>query len=135
MGANKIDLEIITPDGLFYKGKVDSCILYTTEGYLGVLYEHEPITAILDIGKVTIKIDDKNVKTAAIFGGFIKVFPESTTVLTDLAEWPENIDIERAKKAKERAEKRLSSASIDIDRAQIALKKALLRIDLHSGNN
>lgn len=124
-------LEIVTPDKEFFSGEVDMVIVRGVEGDLAVLKNRAPLVTPLAIGKITIKTGEKK-RIAAVAGGYIKVTKEKTTIVADAAEWPEEIDVERAKKAKERAEKRLKSRpdGLDVARAEVALKRAINRLDV-----
>ena len=121
MADNIFDIEIITPDRVFYKGETDFLEFNTQNGEIGVYKNHIPLTTVLAPGIVTIHNGDEE-KIAAIHSGFAEM----------LAEWPDEIDIDRAQAAKERAEQRLSNhtAEIDVKRAEFALRKALIRIDV-----
>ena len=125
------DLEIITPDRVFWKGKAVMLELYTSEGQVGIYKRHIPMTMILEPGIVTIHLDGEN-KEAAVHAGFIEVLPEKITVMAEIAEWPDEIDANRAREAQERAQRRLQAhdPKIDISRAEIALKKSLVRQEL-----
>lgn len=129
--ASTFRLQIVTPSRTFYDDEVEMTIVKTTEGDLGVMKNHMLMVAPLSIGKVKIKKDGQ-FKEAAISEGFVQVESEYTRIITDSAEWPEEIDVNRAEEAKERAERRLASKNSDIDkvRAQIALRKALNRLDV-----
>ncbi|WP_026895768.1 F0F1 ATP synthase subunit epsilon [Clostridiisalibacter paucivorans] len=129
--ASKFKLEIVTPDRKFFEEDVEMLIVRGKEGDLGIMYNHIPLVTELSIGRLKIKQDNQT-KEAAIATGFVKVTAEKTTIVTDAAEWPEEIDVDRAEKAKNRAEKRLQSNDSNIDtlRAEIALKKAINRINL-----
>ncbi len=132
MAEQTFMLQVITPMGSFYQKDVQRVIFTTTEGDMGVLPGHEPITAILDIGKLQILEENKN-KVAAVTGGFVIVsVEEGVRIFADTAEWPEQIDIRRAEAAKERAEKRLQEkqANINAARAEAALRRALLRLEV-----
>lgn len=121
-------LEIVTPDRKFFEEEVDMVIVRGVEGDLGILKGRAPLVTPLDIGKIKIKQDGK-IRIAAIAGGYVEVGNEKTTIISDAAEWPEEIDIDRAKGAKQRAEERLKRRdNIDIARAEIALRKAVNRI-------
>lgn len=121
-------LEIVTPDRKFFEEEVDMVIVRGMEGDLGILRGHAPLVTPLDIGKIKIKKDGKT-RIAAIAGGYIEVTKEKTTIISDAAEWPEEIDVERAKEAKQRAEERLKRRdNIDVARAEIALRKAVNRL-------
>lgn len=111
-------LEIVTPDRSFFSGEVDMVIVRGMEGDLAVLKDRAPLVTPLAIGKITIKNGEKE-RIAAVAGGYIKVTKEKATIIADAAEWPEEIDVERAKRAKERAEKRLKSRPDEIGRAHV----------------
>lgn len=134
MMASKFHLEIVTPDRVFYDKDVEMIIARTTQGDIGVLAGHIPLVAPLQISCLTIKEDGEE-KHAAIAGGFIKVAKNGTTIIVDSAEWPDEIDTQRAEEARARAEKRLASKAADVDtlRAEVALKRAINRIQV--GNN
>ena len=125
------DLEIITPDRVFWKGKAFMLELNTSEGQVGIYKRHIPMTMILEPGIVTIHLDGEN-KEAAVHAGFIEVLPEKITVMAEIAEWPDEIDANRAIEAQERAQRRLQAhdPKIDISRAEIALKKSIVRQEL-----
>ena len=129
--ANTIRLQIITPTRTILDEEVDSVILSTTEGEMGVYYDHEPVVALLDYKQTAYRQEGKK-KFATTLGGFAEVTKEQVVILTDAAELQDEIDLERARKAKERAEKRLSGHGEGVDhlRAEIALKKAIARIRL-----
>ena len=103
----------------------------TTEGEIGVLAGHIPLTAILEPGVLKIK-QENGTKEAALHDGFVEIRKDRVTVLAESCEWPDEINVERATEAKERAENRIKSGRKDVDmlRAELALKKALTRIDL-----
>jgi F-type H+-transporting ATPase subunit epsilon len=124
-------LEIVTPDRAFFSDEVDMAILRGIEGEFAVLKNMAPLITPLDIGKIRIKIGNEE-KVVAIAGGYVTVSKDKTTVIADSAEWPEEIDVERAKRAKERAEKRLNEKKegIDILRAELALKRAINRLNI-----
>ncbi|QEK13215.1 F0F1 ATP synthase subunit epsilon [Crassaminicella thermophila] len=127
--ASTFELEIVTPDRKFFEGSVERLVVRTSQGDEGILKDHMFMVSPLQIGVIKIKQDGKY-KEAACAGGFIQVKEEKTTIITDSAEWPEEIDVKRAEKAKERAEKRLQSPGSDIDmkRAQAALQRSLTRL-------
>lgn len=133
MAEQTIGLQVVTPMGSFYHQEISQVIFNTTEGEMGVLPGHEPITAILDIGKLQIFESKEKKKVAAVTGGFVIVSAdEGIRIFADTAEWPEQIDIVRAEASKERAEKRLRTqqANINIARAEASLRRALLRLDV-----
>lgn len=132
--ANKIKFQIITPTRTVLDTEVESVILSTTEGQMGVLYDHEPVVALLSYKDVTYTEEGQK-KQATTLGGFVEITKDKVTILTDASELQDEIDLERAKKAKERAEKRLAEKDGNTDhlRAEIALKKAIARIGLKEG--
>ena len=129
-------LEIVTPDRKFFSGEVESVIVRGIDGDLAVLKNRAPLVTPLKICKVRIMVDGKE-RVAALGNGYIKVSKENTTIISDAAEWPDEIDVNRAKEAKEKAEKRLGKKSdgIDIKRARLALQRALNRLDVAEMKN
>ncbi|NLK98530.1 MAG: F0F1 ATP synthase subunit epsilon [Epulopiscium sp.] len=131
----KIQLQIITPERNFFNEEVDMAIFRTTEGDIGILPKHQPLTTIVSIGTIRIK-QDGNERKASLIGGFAEIQPDKITILTDAAEWPEEIDVARAEEAKRRAEERLANKTSDINiaRAESALRRALVRLELSKYN-
>ena len=125
------DLEIITPDRIFWKGQASMLELTTTEGQVGIYKRHIPMTMIIAPGIMTIHLESEN-KEAAVHAGFIEILPEKITVMAEVAEWPEEIDVNRAKEAEARAQRRIQAhdPSINMSRAELALKRALVRQEL-----
>jgi F-type H+-transporting ATPase subunit epsilon len=124
-------LEVITPDKHFYNDEIEMVIVRGVEGDLAVMRGHIPFVTPLAIGKLRIKKDGQY-REAAISGGFISVQPDKTTIMTDSAEWPEEIDANRAEEAKKRAEERLQQRQDKIDRAraQAAFERAMNRLNV-----
>ena len=129
--AEDFTLKIITPDRIFYEGTVQMVEFNTTEGEIGVLKRHIPMTVIVKPGVLTITTDQGE-KLAALHAGFAEILQEQVTILAEIIEWPREIDKERAEEAKERAEERLRSKSpeTDIARAETALLRAMARIQV-----
>ena len=129
---NLFDIEIICPDRIFYSGKAFMVEYNTTEGQIGVYKNHVPVTNVIAPGIVTITDENEKRIVAAVHSGFATTLQDKVTLLAEIAEWPDEIDEQRAKAAKERAEKRLSEnrEELDILRAEIALKKALVRLEV-----
>lgn len=127
--ASKFRLEIVTPDKKFFEDDVEMIIVRGTEGDIGILKNHVPLVTVLGIGKIKVQIDGE-MREASIASGYIEVEKEKTTIITDAAEWAQDIDVKRAEAAKKRAEERLKKENKDTDvaRAEIALKKAINRI-------
>lgn len=123
-------LQIITPDGVFFDGETDNLILRTTVGDKGILAHHEPYVAALPIGKFKVKLNG-NYRYGAVASGIVKVSKDKTVVLAQSCEWADEIDLERAEKAKQIAEERLSSPASDQELmvAEYKLKRALNRIE------
>jgi len=126
---NLFELKIIEPDGMFFEGEAEFLEFTSVEGQMGVYKNHIPLTTILEPCVVKIHANGE-VKKAAVMGGFIEIQKERITILAEDANWPEEIDVERAEAAKKRAEERLSKreAGLDLVRAEAALKRAMARI-------
>lgn len=128
---NSFLLRIITPERLFYENQVDMVEFNTTEGEIGVLPGHVPLTVIVKPGILDIT-EAEGDKVAALHAGFAEILPDRVTILAEIIEWPEEIDEERARAARERAEERLRSktAETDLARAETALLRAVARIQV-----
>ena len=126
-------LTIVTPEKIFYEEDVSSIIAPGSEGYLGVLTDHAPLITALIPGKLDIRNKKNEEKVFALNGGFLEVYKNKVTILADSIESPEQIDLERAQSAVERAKKRLKSKSpeIDVNRASQAMLRALNRIKIY----
>ena len=122
-------LKIITHERIVFNGEVDELVVHTTNGQMGVLKDHIPITTSLEIGVAKAKVGDKY-KYFAVMGGVFQFKDNNAVILTDVCEDSCNIDVTRAKAAKERAEARLAevNAELDTQRAQAALARALARL-------
>ena len=129
-GNRLFKIEIITPDRVFYTGEADFIEFTTVEGEIGVYKDHIPLTTVLAPGVVTIH-NGEDAKRAAVHAGFAEILGDRVTLLAEVAEWPGEIDEERAEAAKERAESRLSGdkSSIDVARAEAALMRSIARIN------
>jgi F-type H+-transporting ATPase subunit epsilon len=128
--ANKILLEVVTPDRLLLSKEVDVVVASSVEGEFAVLHGHVPFLASLAVGELRYK-DGNDTQYAAVAGGFAEVTSTKVTVLAEAAEMAREIDIDRARKARERAEQRLAkSASEQLNhaRAEAALRRAMLRM-------
>ena len=100
---NLFTLKIVTPDRVFYQGEVSMVEFNTTEGEIGVLKGHVPTTVIISPGILTIT-EAEETKEAALHAGFAEILQNEVVILAEIIEWPEEIDEERAKRARERAE-------------------------------
>ena len=127
----KLTLEIVTPERSLVSQQVDEVQLPGSEGYFGVLPGHTPLLATLQVGELWYRIGQEQHHLAVAFG-FAEVLPERVTVLAQIAEKPEDIDVPRAEAARKRAEERLARSPIDMDfeRARIALMKSLIRLQV-----
>jgi F-type H+-transporting ATPase subunit epsilon len=128
----KLTLEVVTPDRALVREEVDEVQLPGSEGYLGVLPGHTPLLATLNVGELWYRVGQEK-HYLAIAGGFVEVLPDRVTVLAQIAERAQDIDVARAEAAKQRAEEKLARASspgIDLDRARIALMKSLIRLQV-----
>jgi F-type H+-transporting ATPase subunit epsilon len=128
--ANKILLEVVTPDRLLLSKEVDVVVATSVEGEFGVLAGHAPLLATLAIGEMRYR-DGNALEYAAVAGGFCEVTGEKVTILAESAELAREIDIDRAKRARERAEQRLAksqSEQLDYARSEASLKRAMVRM-------
>lgn len=124
-------VEIITPDRIFYEGEADFLEFSTTAGDVGIYAKHIPMTTVLAPGAVIIHKDGEET-VAAVHSGFAEILGDQVTLLAEIAEWPDEIDVSRAEAAKARAEEHLANKTMgtDIKRAEYALRKALTRLDV-----
>ena len=127
------ELNIVTPEGRVYQGRVESIVLPGSEGDFGVLGGHERFLAPLRVGEVEIR-DERGQRFAAVSGGFADVSGDQVVVLAETCELAERIDAARAERARERAERELGSlreSGAEDQRSrleQAALARALVRI-------
>lgn len=125
--ADSMKLKIAAPERIFYEGESSFLEFTTTEGDMGIYPNHIPLTAIIAPGVLRIHEKD-TVKEAALMSGFIQILQDSVTILAESVEWPEEIDANRAKEAEIRAKRRIEEGSgIDMNRAELALKRAIIR--------
>ena len=130
----KFQLEVISPERVFYTGDVEMVELTTIEGEIGVYADHIPLTTILAPGVMTITESADVLKEAAVLEGFMEITQDKVTILAQSCEWPDEIDLNRANEAKARAERRIKSndSNVNMARAELALKKSLVRIGLRT---
>ena len=128
---NSFQLRIITPDRLFYEGEVKMVEFNTTEGQIGVLPGHIPLTVIVKPGILHIH-EEEGKKDAALHAGFAEILPEGVTILAEVIEWPDEIDEKRAQAALDRARERIveRNSQTDIARAETALQRAVACIEV-----
>jgi F-type H+-transporting ATPase subunit epsilon len=128
--AEKLLLEVVTPDRKLLSAEADVVVLPGVEGQFGVLYGHVPFLSALEIGEMYYR-DGGKTEFLSVSGGFAEVTGTKVTIVAESAEVGKEIDIERAKRAMERAEKRLAMArteNVDWTRAEAALRRAIMRM-------
>jgi F-type H+-transporting ATPase subunit epsilon len=127
--ASVFKIEIATPDRRFFSGDVEMIILKTLDGEMGILKDHAPTVVAVDIGPIKI-LQDGQWLEAFLSEGFMEITKEKTVILCDTAEWPNEIDVNRAKAAKERAEERLQRqlSQLEYIRSRTALARAMGRL-------
>ena len=128
---SEFKLQIVTPDGISFDGVAEQVIVRTTTGDMGVLKGHTDYVAPLAIGVARVKIDGVY-REAACNGGMIRASKEGAQIIATTFEWADEIDVERAMKAKEKALKALQNKKTETE-ARIAdtkLKRAVLRLDV-----
>ena len=126
-----LTLEIVTPDKALVRETVDEVQGPAAEGYLGILPGHTPLLATLQVGQLTYRSGQQTTHLHVAFG-FVEILPDRVTVLAQVAERAEDIDIERAESAKRRAEERVThpTATLDFERARVAMMKSLIRLQV-----
>lgn len=125
-----IKVSVVTPDGPVYESDVEMVSTKAQTGELGILPGHVPMVAPLEIGAVRLK-NGGTTELIAVSGGFLEVRPEKVTILAQSAEKSSDIDVERALRAKERAEQRMREQKlehVDFKRAELALRRAINRL-------
>jgi F-type H+-transporting ATPase subunit epsilon len=131
----KLTLEIVTPERALVTEQVDEVELPGAEGYFGVLPGHTPLLASLTVGEMWYRIGNDTVHLAVAFG-FAEVLPDRVTVLAQIAERAQDIDVARAEAAKKRAEEQLARTSqqsdADREQARVALMKSQTRLQAAS---
>ena len=133
MPEKKVHLRIVTPEEVKVDEKADMVIMRCTTGDMGILPGHESRSAVLDYGVLRI-LDGNDERRLAVFGGLAEVKNDVVTVLTNIAERPEDINRALAEEDREKAERRLESAEddIEIQSSQVLLRRSLVRIEVSS---
>ena len=128
-----LTLEVVTPDRAIIKEQVDEVVLPGSEGSFGVLPGHAPLLATLQVGEMWYR-KGQEIHYLVLAFGFVEVLPDKVTVLAQVAEKAEEIDLTRAEAAKVRAEERIATpqANMDFERARIAMMKSLVRLQVAS---
>ncbi len=130
----EFQLQIVTPDGLLYDGMAERLITRTTEGNVGILARHSDYVAPLDIGETKIKFADGTSRTASSALGMISVNGGVVRLVASTFEWADDIDIDRAQRALEKAKEKLERKNSDYElrMAEFKLKRALNRINVYN---
>jgi F-type H+-transporting ATPase subunit epsilon len=128
-------LEIVTPEKRVVDTAAEEMQIPGKNGYLGILPGHAPLITELAVGEITFRENSgssSNEQRLAVAWGFAEVLPNKVTILAETAERPSEIDVERARKSKERAEERLTSgdSEVDVERALDALHRADTRLEV-----
>jgi len=127
-----LHIEIVTPRGLLFTGEATSCSAPAPDGVFQILPEHASLLSLLSIGEIKFIINGHE-RFMATSGGFLEVKANNVTIMVETAEWAEDIVIDRARAAEERARKRLAEKEgIDAARAELALARAINRIKVAS---
>ncbi len=132
MPPEKINLKVVTPDREVVSLDVDEVTLPSVDGYMGVLPGHAPLLARLDVGEVTYRAGREQ-SYFAVSGGIAEVLGGSVQILAETCEPADEIDLDRAQRARDRAKKKLDAdvSESDFRRAEASLKKAISRIHVH----
>ena len=129
--AETFQLEIVTPEKKVVETAAEEVQIPGKNGYLGILPGHAPLITELSVGEIKYR-ENGTEQRLAVAWGFAEVLPNKVTILAETAERPSEIDVERAREAKQRAEQRLSSGdtSVDVERALDALQRAETRLEI-----
>jgi len=140
MAGDSIQLVVVTPERQLLNEAVAEVQLPGADGYLGVLPHHAPLITELGIGELSYRTASGQTGLLAIIRGFAEVLPDRVSVLAEIAERAEDIDLNRAQEALQRAQARITQGgeNVDWDRASASLARALVRIQVvtkHQGIN
>ncbi len=124
-----LTVDIVSPERVLYTGEGDMVVCRTSEGEIAFLPGHVPFLGALGIGVVRILLPQEGEQAAAVHGGFVEVANDRVIVLSDVAELAESIDVDRARRARQRAEERLAADADDED-AHAALFRATTRLEV-----
>ncbi|MEJ8778360.1 F0F1 ATP synthase subunit epsilon [Pseudogracilibacillus sp. ICA-222130] len=129
---NTLTVSVVTPDGQVLENDYQMLSCKAEGGELGILPGHIPLVAPLTINAVRLKREDNGEDLVAVNGGFLEVRPDKVTILAQSAEVANDIDVERAERAKERAAQLLESNNpeVDVERAKLALSRAMNRLNV-----
>jgi F-type H+-transporting ATPase subunit epsilon len=134
--ADSFQLEIVTPEKKVVDTAAEEVQIPGKNGYLGILPGHAPLITELAVGEIVYR-ENSTEQRLAVAWGFAEVLPDKVTILAETAERPQEIDVDRARKSKERAEQRLTSGNteVEVDRALDALKRAETRLEVAGQNS
>ena len=128
--GDTFQLEIVTPERLLVSDVAEEMQIPGKNGYLGILPQHAPLITELGVGEISYR-KGADTQHLAVAWGFAEVLPDKVTILAETAEKAEEIDVQRARQAKERAEARLKQAAdVDYLRAELALERAITRLQV-----
>lgn len=139
MSGTTFEIEVVTPEKEVYRGEATEMVLPAADGLMGILPNHAPIVAALDVGRVTVTRADGGQDQMMISDGFFEMADNQARILADVGEMAGDIDKDRATKAEERARKRMALRGgsdidgIDFVRAERALQRAIWRLQIVSG--
>ena len=129
---NTFKLQIVAPERILYEGDATFLLVRALTGDIGIQANHQKLITSLGIGRMKVEFPDREPRFAAVAGGFMKVGGNRVTVLIDTCEWEDEIDIERAQRAAERARaaRKVAASKAEMDHAEIKLKRALNRLSV-----
>ncbi|MGN1097460.1 MAG: ATP synthase F1 subunit epsilon [Clostridia bacterium] len=132
--ASEFQLQIVTPDGLLFDGMAERLVTRTTEGDVGILARHSDYVAPLDVGETKIRFADGTTRTASCAKGMVSVSGGVVRLVATTFEWADEIDIDRAQRALEKAKDKLQRETNDYElrMAEFKLKRALNRINVYN---
>jgi F-type H+-transporting ATPase subunit epsilon len=126
-----MQVEVVSPERILYSGEATMVVARTTDGDIGFLANHAPFIGALGIGLVSVHLENGTVERIAVHGGFVEVSDNRVTILSDVAELRDQIDVRRAEEAKARAEADLQRLAADEQAdAHAALRRAEVRLEL-----
>jgi F-type H+-transporting ATPase subunit epsilon len=123
-----LHVALVSPERILFSGEADMVVCRTSDGEIAFLTGHAPLVGALGVGTVRIKHGDDAEVRAAVHGGFVEVRDNRVSILSDVAELPDQIDVERARRAREEAERRVQAG--DDAGAEAALRRAHVRLEL-----
>jgi len=135
--SDSFQLEVVTPEKKVVETRAEEVQIPGTNGYLGIMPGHAPLITELSVGEITYRENhNSNEQRLAVAWGFAEVLPDKVTILAETAERPAEINVERARKAKERAVQRLESGdtNVDVERALNSLQRAEVRLEVAGKN-